>query len=380
MRVNYFDDLAKVASLRPEEREALAAVVARYAFRANDYYLNLIDWQDPRDPIRRIIIPAAAELAEWGALDPSREKTITRAKGVQHKYPYTVLLLCNEYCGGFCRFCFRKRLFMKDNEETTLDVSEGLKYIAGQPQVTNVLLTGGDPLLMSTIRLRRILEALRAIPHVQIIRLGSKLPAFNPWRILDDQELQQVLRALSTPQKRIYLMAHFDHPRELTPAALESLDCFLRCGVIVCNQNPLLAGVNDDPEVLAELFRRLSFAGVPPYYLFQCRPTVGNKPYAVPIVRGHAIFEAAKKLVSGLAKRARFIMSHASGKIEIVGVDRERIFMRYHRAKDPADEGRFLICRRNDEAYWLEDLEPVEGTAAPLVPVEAAEEATSGPE
>jgi KamA family protein len=269
---------------------------------------------------------------------------------------------------------------MKDNEETTLDVSEGLKYIAGQPQVTNVLLTGGDPLLMSTIRLRRILEALRAIPHVQIIRLGSKLPAFNPWRILDDQELQQVLRALSTPQKRIYLMAHFDHPRELTPAALESLDCFLRCGVIVCNQNPLLAGVNDDPEVLAELFRRLSFAGVPPYYLFQCRPTVGNKPYAVPIVRGHAIFEAAKKLVSGLAKRARFIMSHASGKIEIVGVDRERIFMRYHRAKDPADEGRFLICRRNDEAYWLEDLEPVEGTAAPLVPVEAAEEATSGPE
>ena len=165
-RVRYVRDLDKIPQLSPSEREALREVSQRYVFRANDYYLGLIDWEDPNDPIRRLVIPRAEELADNGALDASNELSVTVARGVQHKYPHTVLLLCNEVCGAYCRYCFRKRLFMDENDEVTNDVSEGLRYIAEHPEVTNVLLTGGDPLLMSTRRLVDIFEQLRAIPWV----------------------------------------------------------------------------------------------------------------------------------------------------------------------------------------------------------------------
>jgi len=357
--VRYVRSVAQLENIPEVERAKLSKVGERYAFRANDYYLGLIDWQDPKDPIRRLIIPREEELAEWGSLDASGESLVTVARGVQHKYPDTVLLLCNEVCGAFCRYCFRKRLFMAGNDEVSLDVSEGLRYIANNPAVSDVLLTGGDPLLMGTRRLVEIFEALRAIPHVRIIRLGSKMPAFDPWRLLRDEDLQEALRRYSAPTRRIYLMAHFDHPRELTDAAIEGIDCFIRNGVSCVNQCPLIAGVNDDPEVLAELFQRLAWAGCPPYYLFQGRPTAGNEPYAVPIVRGFRIFEEAMRKGSGLARRARFVMSHESGKIEILAVDDRRIYMRYHRAKDRANDAKLLIFQRNDEACWLDELQPV---------------------
>jgi len=240
-------------------------------------------------------------------------------------------------------------------------VSAGIDYIREHPEITNVLLTGGDPLILGTRRIGEILSALRAIPHVQVIRLGSKIPAFNPFRILNDPELQAVLREHSTQEKRIYLMAHFDHPRELTEVAIESLSTYLACGVIAVNQCPLIHGVNDNVEALVEMYRKLSFIGVPPYYLFQGRPTAGNEPYEVPIVRGFQVFDEARNRCSGLAARARFCMSHATGKIEVVGIDAERIYMRYHRAKYVEDQGRFMVFRRDDEAYWLDQLEPLDG-------------------
>ena len=148
---------------------------------------------------------------------------------------------------------------MDDNDEVTNDVSEGLRYIADHPEVTNVLLTGGDPLLMSTRRLIEIFDALREIEHVKIIRIGSKMPAFDPWRVTRDAELQAAFRKYSTAQQRIYLMAHFDHPRELTKEAIEGIDVCLKNGVICVNQCPLIKGVNDDPYVLAELYSTLSY-------------------------------------------------------------------------------------------------------------------------
>lgn len=377
MPVRYITSLEQLPGLPAEERQRLSAVAERYPFRLNDYYARLIDWSDPSDPIRHLIIPHADELQSWGRLDASNEASNTPIKGVQHKYPHTVLLLVNEVCGAYCRYCFRKRLFLNDNDEVSKDVSEGLAYIRGQKQVTNVLLTGGDPLVLSTGKLERILEPLREIDHVGIIRIGSKMPAFNPFRILEDEKLQEVLTRFSRIGKRIYLMAHFDHPRELTPEAIAGMDAFFRCGVISVNQCPLIRGVNDDPTVLAELFRKLSFLGVPPYYLFQGRPTAGNAPYEVPLVRAYTIFEDAKTRISGLAKRARFVMSHERGKIEMVGLDEQRIYLRFHRAKDPADEGRFMVYRRDDKASWLDQLEPVEGLGAPRFAPEAVGE---GPE
>lgn len=379
-RVGYIRDVDRIPEIPPEERQRLKRVTQRYVFRANDYYLGLIDWRDPNDPIRQLIIPREEELSDWGDLDVSKERAVTVARGVQHKYTHTVVLLCNEVCGAYCRYCFRKRLFMDENDEVTNDISEALAYIAEHPKVTNVLLTGGDPLLMSTRRLVQIFEALRAIPHVRIIRIGSKVPAFDPWRVIGDEKLQEAFREYSTPRQRIYLIAHFDHPRELTDVAIEGIDRYMQCGVICANQCPLVRGVNDDPVVLAELYQQLSWIGCPPYYLFQGRPTRGNEPYEVPIVRGWQVFQEALRQGSGLARRARFVMSHETGKIEILAVDERRIYLRYHRAKDPNDRGRFMIFHRNDEAFWLDQLEPVVGTDTPKFPPSSRLEVYEGPE
>jgi KamA family protein len=255
---------------------------------------------------------------------------------------------------------------MDDNDEVSLDVSEGMDYIRSHPAVTNVLLTGGDPLLMSTRRIREILAELRSIPHVRIIRIGSKMPAFDPFRVLGDAALQDTLREFSTPHGRIYLMAHFDHPRELTDAAVEGIDAFIKCGVMCVNQCPLIKGINDDPDVLAEMYQKLAWIGCPPYYLFQGRPTAGNEPYEVPLVRGWHVFREALRRGSGLARRARFVMSHETGKLEILAVDDEHIYLRYHRAKDEERRGLVLAYRRDDAASWFDQLEPVSAEARRL--------------
>ena len=358
-RVRYVRRIEQIPEIPEDVAARLSPVAKRYVFRANNYYLGLIDWSDERDPIRQLIIPREEELHHWGQLDASNEAAVTPVRGVQHKYTDTVLLLCNEVCGAYCRYCFRKRLFMDENDEVTKDISEGLRYIESHPEVTNVLLTGGDPLLMSTRRLIEIFEAIRAIDHVRVIRIGSKIPAFDPWRVQNDDALLAAFRKYSTPEKRIYLMAHFDHPRELTKPAIAGIDACIANGVVCVNQCPMIKGINDDPGTLAELYATLSYIGCPPYYLFQGRPTAGNEPYEVPIVRGWRIFQEALRRGSGLARRARFCMSHETGKVEILAVDDERIYLRYHQAKDAADLGRFFIRRRNDEAYWLDQLEAV---------------------
>ncbi len=358
-RVKYIRSVDQVTNIPEAQREKLKKVAERYVFRSNDYYMGLINWDDPNDPIKQLVIPRAEELNDWGELDASKESLVTVQRGVQHKYPHTVLLLCNEVCGAYCRYCFRKRLFMDENDEVVLDVTEGIKYIADTPAVSNVLLTGGDPLLMSTARLTHIFEELRKIPHVRIIRLGSKMPAFDPWRILRDEELQAAFRKYSEPMRRIYLMAHFDHPRELTDAAVAGIDAFIRSGVICVNQCPMIFGINDNADTLSELYQKLAWMGCSPYYLFQGRPTAGNEPYAVPIVRGWLTFHDALRRGSGLARRPKFVMSHETGKIEILAVDGKHIYLRYHRAKDAENRGRFMIYKRDDEAFWLDDLEPV---------------------
>ncbi len=358
--VRYIRSLDAVPELTPEEREALHGVAERFAFRTNDYYLGLIDWDDPDDPIRRLVIPDPDELRDWGALDASNEASNTRLPGLQHKYADTALLLAIDACGGYCRYCFRKRLFMHENAEVSRDIEPGLEYIRSHPEISNVLVTGGDPLLLSTARLERLLGELADIPHVRMIRFGTKMLAFNPYRVLGDERLQQAIERFSGPGQRIYFMLHFDHPREITHPAREAVRLLRSLGAVCVNQCPIVAGVNDDPAVLAELFQLCTNVGCPQYYVFQGRPTAGNEPYEVPIVRGWTVFSQARRGLSGLSRRARFVMSHATGKIEIVGVDEERIYLRYHRAKDPADEDRVIVCRRDDDAYWLDQLEPVE--------------------
>ncbi|HII97946.1 MAG TPA: KamA family radical SAM protein [Methanoregula sp.] len=358
MKPKYLTSIAELdnlVGLAPKEREAMETVTDKYPFRSNDYYLSLIDWKDRHDPIRKIVIPDPQELASGGCTDPSCEKDYTKLPGLQHKYDQTGLLLVTDVCGGICRFCFRKRLFMSCERETVKDVSDNIEYIREHKEITNVLMTGGDSLMLETRRIESILKALREIPHVNIIRMGSKLLAYNPYRILNDPDLVSVLSRYSTPEKRIYLMAHFNHPRELSPVSIKAAEALNNAGVIVVNQTPILNGINSDADTLTTLFRNVSFAGISPYYVFQCRPSIGNHFFQVPVEQSYEMLQKSWHACSGLAKRARFVMSHATGKIEMVGKTAEHVFMRYHQAADPANIGKFMIFHANPVARWFDD-------------------------
>ena len=300
-KVRYTRNINSVDQLPAEARMALGAVSERFKFRANDYYLGLIDWDDPDDPIRKIVIPEYGELEEFGKLDASNEESNYVVPGCQHKYRHTALLICNEVCGAYCRFCFRKRLFMDDNDEVVNDVTPGIEYIRAHREITNVLLTGGDPLLMSTRKLEAILRPLREIPHVQIIRLGSKMPAFNPYRIIDDPELTAVFARYSTRQKRIYVMAHYNVPRELTDVSCHALD------LLTLRRIPDLA-----PHVEADIEEHSAEGGSDQHHVHGCKE-VG--PFA-----SLCWVDLVDLRLREFVGDAR--MTLAAGLLQVVGVDR----------------------------------------------------------
>ncbi|GGF95822.1 KamA family radical SAM protein [Paenibacillus abyssi] len=354
-KAKYITDIGKLTMIPELEREQLKAITNKFVFRVNDYYLNLIDWKDPADPIRKLVIPNTGELKEYGRWDASDEDTNYVVPGCQHKYDTTALLLVSEVCGAYCRYCFRKRLFRNDVKEALADVTPGLAYIAEHPEINNVLLTGGDSLILATSKLRSIIERLREIEHVKIIRLGSKIPVFNPMRIYEDPELLALIKQYSTPEKRIYVMAHINHPREITEEAKKGFEALHQAGAVVVNQTPVLRGINDDAAVLGELLDKLSWAGVTPYYFFVNRPVAGNREFVLPLERVYRLVEEAKARTSGLGKRVRLSMSHTSGKIEILAIEDGKAYLKYHQSRD-GHYGKMMILDCPKEAEWFDDL------------------------
>lgn len=355
MPVKYITDIERLPHLTEDEKKALRPVIDKFVFRLNDYYLKLIDWSDLNDPIRRLVIPNVSELQEYGRWDASDEDTNYVVKGCQHKYPTTALLLVSEVCGSYCRFCFRKRLFREDVKEAMPDIQQGLDYISAHPEINNVLLTGGDPFILSTKKLGSILAALRSMDHVKIIRIGSKMPLFNPMRIYEDEELLRLIRAHSTEDKRIYVMAHVNHPREITAEARTCFKALYDAGAIVVNQTPILKGINDDPAVLGELLDQLSWAGITPYYFFVNRPVAGNRDFVLSLEDVYRIVEEAKSRTSGLGKRVKLCMSHTSGKIEILAVENGKAYLKYHQSRN-GDFGKLMVLDCPKDAAWFDDL------------------------
>ncbi|GAA3400004.1 KamA family radical SAM protein [Paenibacillus hodogayensis] len=351
----YMTDIDKLTEIPETERKRLKAITEKFVFRVNDYYLNLIDWTDPNDPIRKLVIPNEGELQEYGRWDASDEDTNYVVPGCQHKYRTTALLIVSEVCGAYCRYCFRKRLFRNDVKEALSDVEPGLEYISRHPEINNVLLTGGDSLILATPKLRSIFERLRAMEHVKIIRLGSKLPVFNPMRIYEDKELLATIREFSSAERRIYVMAHINHPREITPEAKRGFEALHEAGAIVVNQTPVLRGINDDPAVLGELLDQLSWAGVTPYYFFINRPVAGNRDFVLTLEEAYRIVEEAKARTSGLGKRVRLSMSHTSGKIEILAIEDGKAYLKYHQSRDNR-YGTFMALDCPKDASWFDDL------------------------
>jgi lysine 2,3-aminomutase len=355
MPVKYITNIESLPHLTEGEKHSLQQVIDKFVFRLNDYYVKLIDWSDPDDPIRKLVIPSTNELQEYGRWDASDEDTNYVVTGCQHKYRTTALLLVSEVCGSYCRFCFRKRLFRDDVKEAMPDVQTGLDYIASHPEINNVLLTGGDPFILSTKKLTAILASLRAMDHVKIIRIGTKMPVFNPMRIYEDDQLLALLRTYSNEQKRIYIMTHVNHPREITAEARTCFKALHDAGTIVVNQTPVLKGINDDPVLLGELLDKLSWAGVTPYYFFVNRPVAGNRGFVLSLEEVYRIVEEAKSRTSGLGKRVKLCMSHTSGKIEILAIDSGKAYLKYHQSRD-GEFGKFMVLDCPKEAAWFDDL------------------------
>ncbi|RQD57685.1 MAG: KamA family radical SAM protein [Desulfonatronovibrio sp. MSAO_Bac4] len=357
---SYINDISKVRGISPKELENLKPVMDKFEFRSNDYYLSLIDWNDPSDPIRRIIIPCQEEMDQWGKLDASNEKKYSVMPGLQHKYRSTAVFLASDACGGYCRYCFRKRLFIyPEQREILRDYEAAFNYVRDHKEINNILITGGDGLMLSTGKLENLISNLRNIDHVKIIRIGSKLLSYNPYRVINDPDLLNMIKKYSLPDKRIYFMLHFSHPKEITEVSLEACEKLIKAGAILCNQTPILRGVNDNPQTMGELFNKLSYMGIAPYYVFLCRPTVGNLTFAVPVEEAFHTFQTARGLCSGLGKRAKLAMSHADGKIEVVAMTDDNIIFRIHRAADPYDSGKVFICKRNPKAYWFDDYKEI---------------------
>ncbi|MFP4466815.1 MAG: KamA family radical SAM protein [Candidatus Goldiibacteriota bacterium] len=357
----YITDIDEIKNITPEDREKMKKVIEKYEFKISDYYLSLINWDDPEDPIKRLVIPDMLELDDWGHMDPSNESKYTIIPGLQHKYTSTALMLVSNVCASICRYCFRKRIFISKDKEKIDHIDKALEYIREHKEINNILLTGGDPLMLSTEKIAGIILRLREMEHIKIVRIGTKVPAFNPDRIIEDEKLIGMVEKYSEENRKIYFIVHFNHINELTAKAVKAVNMLMKAGAAVVNQTPMIRGVNDHPEKLGALFNKLSFIGVQPYYVFQCRPTLANKDFAVPIEEGYRIFEEARWLGSGLAKRARFVMSHETGKIEIAGMSKDKIYFKYHRAEKEHDSSKFVVLKRNAQAYWYDDYEePIE--------------------
>ncbi len=353
-------NIETIPYLTEEEKKKLKEITKVYPFRANEYYLSLIDWNDKNDPIRKLIIPDVDEVSEkWGDLDPSSEAVYTVLEGVEHKYSSVALFLLSNICYGICRYCFRKRLF-KTNKKDFLkekNYNDAINYVKEHKEINNILLTGGDPLVIHTEKLEYLISKLFEIPHVQIIRIGTRMPQFYPFRIIEDKKLLNLIKKYSSYEKRIYVLNHFVHIKEITPQAIKCIGMLIDSGAILCNQTPLIRGISDNVNSLRELFNKLSYIGCPPYYVFQCRPAVGNKIYAVPIEEGYIIFEKAKDKCSGLSKRAKYAMSHKDGKLEILALLEKEIIFKFHRAAKDENVGKIIVCKRNKDAYWFDDYE-----------------------
>jgi KamA family protein len=351
------DQLKLYTDISPRQERQWRHIVGKHPMRITPYYLSLIDWDDPEDPIRRMVLPEAEEMDISGSYDTSGELRSTRMPGLQHKYAQTALILTTNRCAVYCRFCFRKRLIGLPTEEIVTRFSDAARYIERHTEITNVLLSGGDPLILPTRVIERFLERLSLIKHLRFIRIGSRVPLTFPVRLLEDRDLISVFRKYARKPKQLHLVAQFNHPREITRRSSDAIATLLTAGVPVSNQAILLKGVNDDPQILAELHTKLVSIGVHPYYLFQCRPVRRVKRrYQVPIARGVEIVEQARRQLDGISKRFRYVMSHKSGKVEILGIDGGKVYLKYHQARDPANLGKFVVRKVDPDAGWLDEL------------------------
>ena len=348
------DELKDRLGIPEEEAEKLRAIERKYPICVPEYYLSLIDRQDPHDPIRKMSIPGFLEFSEGGEKDTSGEADNTVVQGMQHKYKETVLILSTNQCAMYCRHCFRKRLVGLSSEEIAEKLPEMARYVAMHPEITNVLISGGDAFLNSNEMIGKYLDVFTRIDHISFIRFGTRIPVSFPYRITeDDGELIGILSKY-VDKKNIMVFTQFNHPKEITNESRKAIRMLSSAGCSIRNQTVLLKGVNDSPETLSMLMNNLVGIGVMPYYLFQCRPVEGVKnQFQVPFSRALDVVEEAKGRMSGPSKAFRYALSHPSGKIEVVAKVDDKVMFKYHQAKSEKDRGRVFFRPIDENECWF---------------------------
>ena len=292
--------LAALLPLSAEERAALDALQADYKMAIPPYYFSLIDPSDPLDPIRLQSFPSPQELMgaeETGEDDPLDEDKDAPVPGLTHRYPDRALLVTTHVCTMYCRFCTRKRATMRRGgwDAVSRDDERMVEYVRKHPEIRDVIVSGGDPLTLPLAKLEFFLKNLAAIPHVDVVRVGTRVPVTLPQR-LDDDELLATLEAAG----KVWIQTHFNHPREVTPEAKRACDRLRMAGMPINNHAVLLKGVNDSLETQRELCRALLRIKVRPYYLFHCDPVTGAGHFRTSVWKGLEIIEGLRGHISGL--------------------------------------------------------------------------------
>ena len=296
-RLNTVNDFGRVLDLTPDEIVGLSAQ-RRFRVEVTPYFSSLMDRDDPKCPIRRQVIPTASEIAAnaVGMVDSLAEDAHSPVPGLVHRYPDRVLMLVNAECPSYCRFCTRSR-FVGDSHAqfSSRSVDQQIEYIATTPRVRDVLLSGGDPLILSQRVLERLLVRVRAIPHVEIVRIGTRVPIFLPQRITG--ELVAMLRQFHP----LWMNIHINHPKEITADVEAALARLADGGIPLGSQTVLLAGINDCPNVMTALVHKLVRNRVRPYYVYQCDLVQGAGHFRTPLGKGIEVMEALRGHTSGLA-------------------------------------------------------------------------------
>lgn len=297
-RITSVDKLS-FAWLTRDQKNLLNQVCQRFPMAITPYYLSLMNPEDPDDPIMKQALPSVYETlsSETSYSDPLNEDANSPVKGLTHRYPDRALFILTNSCAVYCRHCTRKRIWKEGNENTLTraEIKNALDYILRHDEIRDVLISGGDPLMIPVPLLEYVLREVRSIPHVEIIRIGTRAPAVLPQRI--DKPLLEVLERFGP----IWLNTQFNHPNEITEQSGQACELLLRRSIPVNNQTVLLRGINDRPEIIKELNQKLLRIKVRPYYLFQCDPVIGTEHFRTSLWKGVEIMEQLRGHTSGLA-------------------------------------------------------------------------------
>jgi lysine 2,3-aminomutase len=311
--------LRNLLPFSPEELEAIGSLETQYKLAIPPYYFSLINPDDLHDPIRLQSVTSPLEMqteSGYELEDPLEEDQDSPVPGLTHRYPDRVLLVTTHVCTMYCRFCTRKRATMVRGgwDAVSHNDERMIEYIERHPEIRDVIVSGGDPLTLPTAKLRFFLQSLAAIDHVDVIRIGTRVPVTLPQRLYD----RRLIKLLASAGK-VWIQTHFNHPREITPEAAKVCNDLLKAGMPVNNHTVLLKGVNDSLETMRQLMRGLLRIKVRPYYLFHCDPVIGAGHFRTSVWKGLEIMEGLRGHMSGLGVPTYVVDSpHGGGKIPLM--------------------------------------------------------------